>query len=97
MPTAGTLQSRAWRQDPQRPGKAKETWPTAGQPGWARSESTCTGTTHHLEEGEETNADYLVCVNYYESPASMCELCRYWLVAGWFIDARLMEASKIRI
>lgn len=53
VPTAETLRSRAWRQAPQRPGTARETWPTAGSPGWAWSESTCTGTSHRLEEGEE--------------------------------------------
>ena len=53
VPTGGTLQSQVWRQDPRRPGKAKETWPTVGRPDWACSESTCTGTTPHLEDRQD--------------------------------------------
>lgn len=73
VPTAGTLQSRAWRQDPRRPGKARETWPTAGQPGWACSESTCTGTTRQLE-GEKKKDD-LFWVKNSDSCLSLQEVC----------------------
>lgn len=53
VPTDGTPQFPVWRQGPQQPGTAWGTWSTAGQPGWAWSGSTCTGTTPHLQ-GEKS-------------------------------------------
>lgn len=56
---AGKPQIQRWHQDPRRPGKVMETSPTAGQPGWACSESTSTSTNHHLDvERKEKGGDH---------------------------------------
>lgn len=49
VPTDGTPQTPVWRQGPQQPGRAWGAWSTAGQPGWAWTGSTCTGTRLHLQ------------------------------------------------